>query len=194
MNRTRKIVAAGIGTAVILAVIVAMLLIPNLHSQTPAATAPPTNGAPGGGGNGGTGTGTGTGNGTGTSPGCTLTGTNQTWNDGNETASNGTAVHTTDGDESANGTGDNDGDGSCPAVNSSQTGGDSHGDLVSGEHRSETAAEHAMNELSGDLLALGQMIVSGLAALGVAIVALVKSNVGSLAGHASFLGMYAFGR
>lgn len=195
MNRTRKIVAAGIGTAVILVVIAAMLLIPNLHTQTPTSTAPPSNGTPGGGGNGGTGTGTGTGGGTGSGPGCTLTGANQTWDDDNQTNANGTTIHTSDTDDQANGTGDNDGDGGCPAVNSPQDGGgDAHGDQMSGEHRSSTADAHAANELSGDLLALGQMVVSGLAAVGAAALVLVKSNVASLAGHASFVGMYVFGR
>ncbi len=44
MNRTRKIVAAGIATAVAVVLLAMVLVPPTLHTQTPVSSVPPANG------------------------------------------------------------------------------------------------------------------------------------------------------
>ncbi len=72
MNRTRKIAAAGVATAVALVLIAMVAVTPNLHTQTPVSMVPPANGGTGAGNNG-------AGNGT----------SNCTASSGNETSENG---------------------------------------------------------------------------------------------------------
>lgn len=80
MNRTRKIAAAGVATAVALVMIAMVLVPPTLHTQTPVSTVPPTNG--------GTNTGSpDTGNGTAN---CTVSSGNQTGENGDHEGSSST--------------------------------------------------------------------------------------------------------
>ncbi len=137
MNRTRKIAAAAVGTAVVLVIIAMVLLNPTVHTQTPAATVPPTNGGTGPGAGGASGT-AGTGAGNGTSTGCTAS--------GNRTGENG------DHDE-----------GDASTCGASSVDHDAMGDKMSSEHRSIHADEHIHFGLGEDLIALAQLAVSGAA-------------------------------
>lgn len=102
MNRTRKIVAGGIGVAVILAIVALMLYTPNLHTQTPVTTSPPSNGGTNNGGPSGNKTESGPGAGNQTTPSCNETGDDHEWDDRNETDSEGTASHEwNDGNETS---------------------------------------------------------------------------------------------
>lgn len=73
MNRTRKIVAAGIATAVALVLLAMVLVPPTLHTQTPVSTVPPANGGPNTGSPGA---------GNGTTSNCTASSDNQTGENG----------------------------------------------------------------------------------------------------------------
>lgn len=76
MNRTRKIVAAGVATAVALVLIAMVLVSPTLHTQTPVSTTPPANG----------GTGTGSPD-AGNTTGCSASSGNQTGENGDHEGS-----------------------------------------------------------------------------------------------------------
>lgn len=152
MNRTRKIVAAGLATAVAVVLIAMVLMTPNLHTQTPASTTPPANGGTGSG-SGGT---TGTGNSTATS--CNVTA-------GNETGENG------DHDGSTSSTcGD-------PAADH-----DAMGDKMSSEHRSIAADEHIHFGLGADVIAFAQLAMTWTATAVHGLVSLGTSFAGVLEG------------
>ena len=152
MNRTRKIVAAGLAVAVAVVLIAMVLMTPNLHTQTPVSTAPPSNGGTGSG-SGGT---TGTGNGTTT--GCTVTA-------GNETGENG---------DHDGGTSSTCGD---PTVDH-----DAMGDKMSSEHRSIAADEHIHVGLGADAIAFAQLAMTWTATAVHGLASLAASFAGVLAG------------
>ncbi len=149
MNRARKLVAAGIGTAVVLAIVAIMLLSPGLRTQTPAATAPPNNGTPGSGGagnnTGGGGTGGGTGNGT--VPSCSSTPeANESEGPGGSNAT----VSTYQLLDDTNGTGDQNGS-HCGGSTGDH---DANGDLHSNDHHGQSLEDM----LSQDAIALAPIV------------------------------------
>lgn len=156
MNRTRKIVAAAAGTAVILVLIAMVLLNPTVHTQTPTTVVPPTNGGTGSGGSGAAGTG----NSTATS--CNVTASDPTGENGDHDGS----TASTCGD---------------PPVDH-----DAMGDKMSSEHRNIAADEHMFSGLESDALAFAQLgvtwaatAVHGLASLGVSLTGLLSGFVPS---------------
>lgn len=205
MNRTRKIAAAGIGAAVVVVILAMILMVPNLHTQTPASTTPPSNGGTGGGGSGGSGTGPGTGSGTGsgTSTGngtrtyCNVTGDGQGWDDpgdqngtntsdGNVSDSALPVVHPLDGNQT-NETGDHNG-GPCGASSGDP---DSQGDRESEAHRSANADQHGWaDELGADVLALVPLLAGAWSAAGNAVVTVGRDALGFLGGLASSLTVF----
>ncbi len=128
MNRTRKIVAAGLATAVAVVLIAMVLMTPTLQTQTPVSTVPPANG---GAGNGSSGT-SGTANGT--APQCSATA-------GNQTGENG----------------DHDGGSSSACTSGTAVDHDAQGDKMSSEHRSIHADEHIHSGLEEDAIALAEL-------------------------------------
>jgi hypothetical protein len=188
MNRTRKIVAAGIGAAVIVVILAMVLMVPSLHTQTPVSTAPPTNGGTGGGGSGGTGTGGGSGSGNNTLANCNVTGNEPETGDGNVTDSSVTGVGILDGNQT-NETGTHDG-GACGATSGDH---DSKGDQESEAHASPNARGLA-DELSADVLALVPFLGGALAAAGSALASLGRSAAGFLGGLAASFSVYGMRR
>lgn len=174
MNRTRKIVIAGIGTAVILAVIAGMLLVPKLQTSTPGAVPPSTGGPNGGGSGNGTAPGTGTGGGTSPSTGCNATGTTADPELANGTVANGTASGGNDEANPSNQTGDH---AECNATGVDH---DSKGDQEASQH-----SHHFLEELSGDLMALGGLFMAALAAAWNGLVAQARQIAGMFLGYAS---------
>ncbi len=162
MNRTQKAIVAGVGTAVVLGIIAMVLLVPPLHTQTPASVAPPTNGGTGNGPTSGT-------NGTATQ--CNVTGDDHA-GDG----ANGTdlivAVHPLDDGNGTNGTGSHDG-GACGATSSDP---DRQGDAMSDGHNGHE---------SGDLFATVTEDALSLAPLFAGLVTKASLGLASLGG---FLG------
>lgn len=147
MNRTRKIAAAAVGTAVILVVFAMVLLNPTLHTQTPVSTSPPPNGGTGSGDSGATGTSNST------TTGCNVTASNQTGENGDH-----------DGGASS----------TCGDLSVDH---DAMGDRMSSEHRSLAADEHMHSGLEADVLALAQLgmtwttsAVHGMTSLGTSFV------------------------
>ncbi len=135
MNRTRKIAAAGLATAVAVVLIAMVLVAPALHTQTPVSVTPPASGGTGSGSSGATSASTNTTNG------CTAS-------SGNRTGENG------DHDEGAASTcGD-------PPVDH-----DVQGDLMSSEHRNIAAVEHMFSGISADVLAFAQLGATWVASL-----------------------------
>ncbi len=128
MNRTRKIVAAGLATAVAVVLIAMVLMTPTLQTQTPVSTVPPANGGTGNGGSGASGTGNGT------TQQCTATAGNQTGENGDHE----------DGSSSA-----------CTSGTSVDH--DAQGDRMSSEHRSIEADEHIHSGLEADAIALAEL-------------------------------------
>ncbi len=159
MNRTRKIVAAAVGTAVVLVIIAMVLVPPTLHTQTPVSTSPPGNGGTGNGGGAGTGTGTGTGSGTGsgtgtgTSPSCNATRGDEPWDDHNETDMNDMVVHTLDDGNWTNDTGGHDG----MPCDSSSVDHDQQGDRMSDGHNGHEASD-LVGTFTEDALSLAPIL------------------------------------
>jgi hypothetical protein len=180
MNRTRKIVAGGIGVAVILAIVALMLYTPNLHTQTPVSTSPPSNGGTNNGGNGGNNTKGGPGAGNNTTPSCNETGDDHEWDDRNETNSNETAAHTwDDGNETSE-----------VAVHSldecNATGGDHDwkGDNESNDHNGH-GEDGIANLLEQDVLSVVPGVWYGTASVASAVGATFGLVSGLLTGSAS---------
>lgn len=160
MNRTRKIVAAGIGTAVILAVVVIMLLTPPLHTQTPVSTGPPSNGGPGNGGNGGSGAGAGSGAGNNTASNCTASGDDHEWDDHDDGNVSETVYHPLDDGNWTNETGDHDW-GECNATGVDH---DSQGDQASDGHHGAGEDQGLGEMLTEDALAFAPIVSTALSA------------------------------
>ena len=174
MNRTRKIVAAGIGTAVILAVVVIMLLTPPLHTQTPVSTGPPSNGGPGNGGNGGSGAGPGSGTGSGagnnTASNCTASGDDHEWDDHDEGNVSETVYHPLDDGNWTNETDDHDW-GECNATGVDH---DSQGDQASDGHHGAGEDQGLGEMLTEDALAFAPILSTALST--------VSTHLASLSG------------
>jgi hypothetical protein len=190
MNRTRKIVAAGIGAAVIVVILAMVLMAPNLHTQTPVSTTPPSNGGTGGGGSGGTGTGSGTGSGNGTLANCNVTRDDQESGDQNVTDSSVMAVHSLDDGNQTNETGDHDW-GECNATAGDH---DSMGDQESEAHRAAAADHGLADELSADVVALVPMLAGAMVASWNALATVSRALVGFLGGLGSSLSVFVTGR
>ncbi len=189
MNRTRKIVAAGVGTAVIAIIIAAVLMVPSLHTQTPASATPPSNGGTGSEGSGGTGTGSGSGSGNGTSTPCNVTGDDRESGEANDTDASAMIVHPLDGNQT-NETGDHD-EGPCSASGVDH---DSMGDRESEAHRAPQADRGVADELSADVLAIVPQLAGTSTASWNALAQLGRAVSGFLGGLASSLSVFVTGR
>lgn len=190
MNRTRKIVAAGIGAAVIVVILAMVLMVPSLHTQTPVSTAPPSNGGTGSGSSGGTGTGGGSGSGNGTLANCNVTGNDQGSGDQNVTDSSVPAVLSPDNGNQTNETGNHDW-GQCSATAGDH---DSMGDRESEAHRAAQADHGLADELSADVIALVPMLAGAMTASWNALATVGRALAGFLGGLASSLTVFATGR
>ncbi len=187
MNRTRKIVAAGVGAAVVVVIVAMILMVPHLQTQTPAVTAPPSNGGTGSGGS-GTGTGSGSGSGNGTLLNCNVTGNGTETGDQNMTDSSVAVVGTLDGNLT-NETGTHE----CGATGATSGDHDSKGDQESQAHASPNAKGLA-DELSADVMALLPLLGGALAAAGSALAYAGRSAAGFLGGLASAFSAYVVRR
>ena len=158
MNRTQKYTAAGIAAVVILAIIAMVALTPNLHTQTPVSTAPPTSGGTGNGGNGTSGATGGAGNST--APTCNVTGDDHEWDGHNETDGNWSGNRTWDDGNRTNETEDHDW-GACNATAGDH---DGNGDQASDGHHG-----HGEDDLVGmaiqGALALAPVLTGGFTAV-----------------------------
>lgn len=180
MNRTRKIVAAGIGTAVILAIVVMMLLSPPLHTQTPVSASPPSNGGTGNGANGGNNTGSGPGAGNNTAGSCNQTSDDHEWDDRNETDGNWTGNHTWDDNSQTSDTAVH----SLDDCNATAGDHDGMGDQESEMHASPHADLGDADMLSADALSFAMGVSSWISSFAPALVSSVGLTVGSLTGFA----------